>query len=465
MSARSRLLQTHIVAAALLLTMTVLAGGTADAEPRVPGGTVDQTFGEGGVVFERFPSLVSEYVDVAVQPDGRIVAVGTLYAQDDGDFILVRYLPDGSRDPSFGDNGFVRTSFTEFYGMLAEFDVANEVLLQPDGRIVVVGEMSDFGRPISDVDYNFAIARYLPDGRLDPSFGEGGKVVTDFGAYEGAEAAALLPDGRLVVVGTRRVPGASDSTAGNFAVAVYTDEGKLDTRFGGDGRVTTSFGAAEEAGAVLVLPREKRILAAGSSNGDFALAAYRLDGTLDHSFGDRGRLTLDLGGNEGVESIAMQRARRFVVGGTTTKGGASEFALVRFRADGKLDRSFNKDGIVTTKLGDRVSLGDVVALRCGDLIVAGTTVQPDAGGSARADLALVRYRWNGKLNRHFGSGGKATASFGESEYGYGGAVLPDGRIVVVGKHWFWDVEEQPLVAVFSAGQSSKLNWCGKSLGK
>jgi uncharacterized delta-60 repeat protein len=129
-----------------------------------------------------------EIEGLALQPDHKIVAAGWTFTVPGEDFALARFNPDGSLDPSFGDGGKAATDFTTG-------DEGHAVVVQPDGKIVVAGQSLA----------NYALARYRPDGSLDPSFGSGGKVLSSIqgeqGPLGGASALVLQPDGKLVAVG------------------------------------------------------------------------------------------------------------------------------------------------------------------------------------------------------------------------------------------------------------------------
>ena len=154
-------------------------------------------------------------------------------------------------------------------------DVAQALLLQRDGKIVLVGDRSPGGE-----DSEFALARYRPNGTLDSSFGTGGKVTTAFGF---ANAAALEPDGRIVAVGGILV----NRPDFDFALARYTASGALDSSFGSGGKVTTTFGPTADFAQALALQPDGKIVVAGSSgfpqqrDGAFALARYDAKGALD----------------------------------------------------------------------------------------------------------------------------------------------------------------------------------------
>ena len=162
-----------------------------------PNGSLDTSFGNGGIVTTIFPQG-SYAFDVALQPDGKIIAAGTVFVDfdpgemSDTDFALARYNPDGTPDATFGNGGQVSTDFVGFE------DDAFSVLIQPDGKIVAVGSAND-----PATFYDFAAARYLSNGTIDTTFGVAGKVRTDFGDqnFDRARSAALQPDGKIVAAG------------------------------------------------------------------------------------------------------------------------------------------------------------------------------------------------------------------------------------------------------------------------
>src|SRR5947209_18146229 len=170
-------------------------------------------------------------------------------------------------------------------------------------------------------------------GDLDATFGTGGRVLTDFGGGAGARALALQADGRIVVAGRSRVAVGDD-----FALARYNPNGSLDPSFGSGGRVLTDFGVDDEASA-LALQSDGKIVVAGFSDVvgfGFALARYNPDGSLDPSFGSGGRVLT--GGVALARGLVLQADGRIVVAGVSAGfAGDSDFALARFNPDGSLD--------------------------------------------------------------------------------------------------------------------------------
>jgi uncharacterized delta-60 repeat protein len=190
----------------------------------------------------------SDATAVAIQPDSKIVAAGGVaigesrhlmiarYTAGDagGDFAVARYTTDGKLDPTFGSRGTVVTNLGTANGLNSN-DHAHAMALQPDGKIVVVGASDIRGRDDgSHTLHDFAIARYTANGRLDPSFGSRGTVLTDFGDSfsSNAESVAIQTGGKIVVAG---------GGGGYFALARYSADGMLDASFGRGGKVRTRF--------------------------------------------------------------------------------------------------------------------------------------------------------------------------------------------------------------------------------
>ena len=185
--------------------------------------------------------------------------------------------------------------------------------------------------------------RYEADGTLDPSFGFGGKVVTDFGSsHEAAGAIAIQPDGKLVVAGSTRPFGAYDSHPPDFALARYNANGTLDTSFGADGKVSTGFqpGWADTGYGVALAPRGKIVVAGwglpGASGGPgvIDLARYNADGSLDTSFGGDGTVVSAPVTDSAAFSVVVQPDSKVVVAGYA---GLLGLALLRYTASGSLD--------------------------------------------------------------------------------------------------------------------------------
>ncbi|MFD9353440.1 delta-60 repeat domain-containing protein [Streptomyces sp. NPDC060031] len=199
-------------------------GGRWRLQRFTPDGAVDRSFGHRGTVLTQMSGVGGDDEHlwrIALQPDGKIVAVGYAVTATGGeDFALARYLPDGRLDPSFGTGGRVFTALAPGAGD----DEAQAVQVLGNGRIVVAG-FAGTGADSSGRD--LALARYLPDGRLDPSFGSGGLVVRDVaGGRDQFKAMTLDRRGRIVAVGSADLGAGAGGTS--FAVARYRADGRPD---------------------------------------------------------------------------------------------------------------------------------------------------------------------------------------------------------------------------------------------
>ncbi len=297
-------------------------------------GSLDTSFGEGGIVTTVFPSG-SYAFDVALQSDGKIIAAGTAFVNfnpgemSDTDFALARYHPDGTPDATFGSAGQVTTDF------LGKEDDAFSVLIQPDGKIVAVGSAND---PVNF--YDFAAVRYLSNGTIDTTFGAAGKVTTDIrnGGFDRAHGAALQSDGSIVAAGFAiSVNGGSQ----NFAVARYTASGVLDPTFSADGKTQIDFGSCCQAAYEVLLQSDGKIITVGypnteSSDSDFLLARLTSSGALDPSFGIGGKVRTSFGDlNGGAQGAALQADGKIVAVGFQANFNrlGVDFALARYLGD------------------------------------------------------------------------------------------------------------------------------------
>jgi uncharacterized delta-60 repeat protein len=395
-----------------------IGGPNAPSATKRPSGDLDTTFAGDGTLWSYLPGNGGPPTDprdeataVAVDGGGILVAThGAVWA-----FAIRRYTADGTLDTTFGTNGPEGLS-TPFAGVGGQ---VRAMAIQPDGRIVVGGFAGG----------GFALARLMPDGSLDASFGSGGQVLSDFfpGASELAYGMALQVDGRIVLAGQ------ADGGAGVVVtLARYNSDGSLDTTFGAGGLVLSGFPGA--ANAVAVQP-DGRIVVAGLS---FLVTRFDADGSLDAGFGSGGRVAVPFGGpgESEANAILVQPDGRIVVGGATLTiyGSQDEFALARLNPDGSLDKPFGHGGMVTTDFyGRGAGIGALLLQPDGRLVAAGSGYPSHQSPSSH--FALARFESNGQLDHSFGKDGLAVAAIeGSSFYDYALAVTaqPDGRIVAAG---------------------------------
>lgn len=416
----------------LILTLAVgVAMGLGMVIAYAADGDMDPFFGGGdGLVTTNFHNTSDDARAVAIQDDGKIVVVGTTHITGTNyNFSVARYHPDGSPDKTFSFDGHLTT---DIYGNNLYDDGANAVAIQPvDGKIVAAGHY--YG-------VNFAAVRYNPDGSLDTSFGnfvpQNGRGHYHLG-YEVALGVAIQPsDGKIVLVGyTYDDPG----DPADFAVLRLNTDGTLDTSFSGDGwAITDFFGGVDEARAV-VIRHDGKIIVAGNaqvsgSNYDFAVAQYNANGSLDTTFSNDGKATVNFfGADDGAYALAIQPADGKIVlaGANWLDCCGYNFAVARLHADGRPDLTFDIDGIQTINFVDGTAeeVANGLALQADrKIVVAGYA--PVGGVN---DFALVRLNEDGSLDTSFGNGGRLTHDFGGGvAIAYGVTVQLDGRIVAAG---------------------------------
>jgi uncharacterized delta-60 repeat protein len=398
-------------------------------------GQLDLGFGSSGLLPIEFSSQsIDRAISVATQKDGKVVLVGRTNNAPNSlsgeNFALVRLDADGYFDSSFGIGGKVET---DFFG---DADRIISVAIQTNGRIVVSGRAFN---PTTG-NYDFALARYNPNGTLDSSFGSGGKVTTDFfGSTDNSWSTVLQNDGRIVAAGSVR----NLSGGFNFALARYNANGTLDTSFGSGGKVTTAFfssiNPADEDDVIfnVLTQADSKLVATGyvynPTNGkyDMALARYDVNGTLDSSFGTGGKVITDFAGdNDFSYDSAIQSDGKIIVLGESNTPSGYAISLARYNTNGSLDTTFGVGGKVISDLFSGSETGYSLVIQSdGKIVVSGSIT--GAGGNLPV---LVRYTSGGTLDTTFGSGGIVTEGglFSASAFFRGSALQSDGSLLTVG---------------------------------
>jgi uncharacterized delta-60 repeat protein len=363
------------------------------------GGRLDRGFGRDGVVVTDVSKREDSASAVAIQPNGRIVVVGTATVAGRDTIAVVRYRRAGALDRTFGEQGIA----TVDTGGPTNDETGEDVAIQPNGNIVVAGTL--FGSS------SFGLARLDRHGELDDSFDGDGVATADVGGELAVTSSlAIQPDGEIVIAG------ASWTEAGFDGIAVvrFAADGQVDGTFGTGGIATAEFttgtdGGGDWAGAVAIQPNG-RIVVAGDAGGpaeytsSFGVARFLANGSLDPSFrGDGTVRTNFTRWDDSASDVAIQANGKVVVVGVAgfMWGSVPTFAIARYRADGTLDPSFGEGGKVRTRAGGiqpgqqtdiAGSWASAVALQGnGRIVVAG---EVDGANADRIDgrFALARYR-------------------------------------------------------------------------
>ncbi|QWP77036.1 hypothetical protein J5226_01115 [Lysobacter sp. K5869] len=398
----------------------------AQARAVAPEGALDRDFGSGGWFLAQTPDPYFDPAGIVVQRDGKILALGTSgrYGSPEPSCRLIRLLPDGALDPAFGDNGSVRT------GDPAGYTACRSLALRADGRIVVAGRSGK----------GFVVLRLRADGSADPAFGDGGATRTEFEDLGFPEAEpfdlAVQDDGRIVLAG-RAVDPREWPMRTRFAVARYGEDGRLDPGFGDGGRVLTSFADYSRFDAeaqTLAIQADGRIVVAGGLGGAYAtaMARYLPDGRLDPSFGEAGRLAsygegLDRGGRE----LTVQADGRLLMM-RGLLGNEGYTTVVRHLSDGRLDPSFQRTRFP----------GLITALRVqadGRILAAGLSGDPN-----RPQGEVIRIGHDGRRDESFAMEPFRIGAW--TDFFDGLALQPGGKILVLATAYADERRGQPAVA-------------------
>lgn len=441
-----------------------------------PNGTVDTTFGTLGQVFTLLPVSNSAYSAfakaAALQPDGKIIVVVNAGAMLGSARIarIVRYDANGSPDSTFDSGGVVNLEVD------SSLSTAKSTFALPNGRILAAGGLG--------------IMRFMPDGRLDRTYGTSGKVCVNLpGTSDAINAAALQPDQKILVASSRRtqpnIPnrpifvgrynadGSKDTTFGTAGEIVLTagtslesaraiavqDDGKilmlatgyqndvprvlmlrldqfgnLDTTFSDDGIVAAFVGPLSDAGAITIQPDGKILVVVRKAFSEAAVLRYNSDGSNDITFGEFGNVSIPrLVGN----SLALQADGKIVVGGTVRPPNAqSEIGVARLNPDGSLDVSFGDNGIALSHITDYDDEGNAIRIQTdGRIVVAGSAylLPPSSNGEGRSDFTVVRYNTDGSPDQSWGQSGIAVADLLGGDSAFGMDIDSHGRIVVSGE--------------------------------
>ncbi|MFN8160034.1 MAG: hypothetical protein U0R52_03165 [Solirubrobacterales bacterium] len=361
----------------LLAVARFLPSGTPD-----PGFADDGLF-EGGPKPPRGPGIA-----ITTQANGRILASGVKLVNEStyrGTCItLARFMPSGILDPGFGTArpGWSSTCMFVDHNLVAGME-GRSVLVGSDGKIVV-GGAARWGQPRSTA----IIARYLPNGKLDRTYKGDARThsprrgIIEFGAK--GDNYSWIWELKRVGGGKILASGAND---GRFMVARVNEDGTLDPSFGHNGMTLLDLDGSKKCecsyGAGMAVDHKRRILVVGRTEKEFALARFHRDGSVDRSFGHNGAAKTKLEGPLQVLRVAVQHDGKIVAVGISE---GQSFTVVRYRANGELDRSFFGDGVYTTRFfgGQSSSAWDVLIDHEGRIVVGG-------GGPDFGEFVLMRF--------------------------------------------------------------------------
>ena len=465
--------------------------GTGNDEDQVillrlqPDGTLDPTFADGGQFVTDFGAKLHSVNAIAFQPDAKIIlAVSAPYGLFSTDnFELVRLLPNGALDATFGSGGRATLDLADPQG-----EAATALALLPDGKILVGGLLGTAFDPVlarftaaGMVDTTFgtlgrvtfnepddhrlvnlqllplpdgqlmlasmtnqwqngpkqlALLRLQADGTSDPTFADGGELLWSPGNSV-AKALLVQRDHKIVVGGYTSYN--KQGGPGDWTLLRYNPDGSLDPSFDGDGKIVTAFreGVGNAWVQSLALQPDDKIVALGQiyfpadERYGAGVIRYTPAGMLDPTFGAGGQLTtpLPLELTETNHVLLLQPDGKIVAAGNATVDSQATFVLVRLLADGAVDQTFGRDGQATTAFVAQATLRALALQPDGKLVAAGHARDPQ---TFRDSFVLVRYNSDGSPDLTLAGDGQLFTPFTQSDGAQAVVVQSDGKIVVGG---------------------------------
>ncbi|MEO8117575.1 MAG: T9SS type A sorting domain-containing protein [Bacteroidota bacterium] len=332
-----------------------------------PDGSFDHTFGINGRAYFKNPKIDGAYSKIAIQNDGKLVFICE-YATS-GTRInvgVVRCNSDGSPDSSFGINGLDTVKITHL-------NYAQGLVIQPDGKILVAGD----ARPDTYVLKHTFLFRLMPNGGLDPGFGDSGIINSWFNNYVYCRALLIRPEGKIVKGGTYNYYGPHPS----YQLESFKPDGKRDKRFGNShvSRFVFGYGQSQYYNNELLdmaLQQDGKIVCTGMSGPgnhlQMAVCRFNVDGSVDSAFGENGGVLVPLIGQYYSKSVTIQNDGKIIICGQGGPGNKN-LTLVRFTSNGDYDHEFGDNGISLTNIDDKPVSGDQVhILQDGKILVCGS---------------------------------------------------------------------------------------------
>ncbi|HEX5152294.1 MAG TPA: LamG-like jellyroll fold domain-containing protein [Parafilimonas sp.] len=432
-------------------------------------GALDTSFANGGKFLAPDNSYPSGYVGaayaMALQPDGKIIMAGDGVDYSNAaatvDFAIVRLNADGTPDNSFSNDGktFVDFSLPDTLSN----DYATDIVLQPDGKIIVVGYANDYYYNNSNNTenyYDMAIARLNPDGTLDNSFNGNGKKLIDLSNLTGINGSAnisqdlassviLNQGGKIIIAGYTFFNDSVNGYSFDLSTVQLNTDGSYDNNYDNDGiKINNLFGSDESSTSAVAQPDGKIVVAGTFYSHEgyiphFMVARLNTNGTFDSNFNDDGIATVDLGSdNDYVSSVALQDDGAILVGGSQEYmiNNNTNIVLIRFTAAGSLDNSFNGNGIHIYSQPNEVNAGsgNLIIQKDGKIIQAGgNRANNYLAYSGAGNYQILRYNTDGSLDDGFGAHGRSIIDFGNwtdgfEDFAASCVIQPDGKIIAGG---------------------------------
>lgn len=388
----------------------------------LPDGQPDSTFGKQGRVLTDFDGGDDFAYAVMLQPDGKIIAAG--HTSPDGaesDFAIARYLSNGDPDSTFGVHGKLVQSVDVFS------EVIYDALLQPDGKILVAGNIYDFA-----FEADYIIGRYLPDGTPDPNFGDNGIVTLNFdSSFDLSRGIALQPDGKIIAAGFSSVDFISQVSAARLLPG-----GAPDSTFGANGKVLQAVGDLGSFSTDVAVQPDGKLLLSGMTEDldarDIFVLRLQPNGMPDSTFGDNGlRISSVSDNDDNSYALALEPNGHIFLAGRSDNFEQADVTVLRYSPAGNLDPAFGSGGVVRTDNGSSYDQASAMLILPDDAIVIGGYSRQEVTAPMYINSTLLRYQPDGRLDKTFGDAGILSNNLTPSTDRWEDlAVFPDGGIVL-----------------------------------
>jgi len=296
-------------------------------------GTLDNTFGINGTVTTDFGTQTDKANNVTIQSDGKILICGRIDPNTlNPKFFISRYDSLGNLDNSFAINGKIIDSMYTF----------NVIKVQTDGKIIAAGSKTYNINGIFNWRTDFFVSRYNSNGSIDNSFGTNGVVILNADTSNFFTDLEIQNDGKILACGKGNNP--SNPINGNHRIFRLNSNGTIDNSFGTNGRITMPSGEGYLTD-INLKNNSKIICAGGGHTNGFEIYQFNMNGSIDSTFGNNGKVFTSFNALDSPGmGVNIQQDGKIILGGYAD----AVYAIARYSANGVLDNTFGNAGKVTT---------------------------------------------------------------------------------------------------------------------
>ncbi|WP_432672048.1 T9SS type A sorting domain-containing protein [Flavobacterium sp. SM2513] len=404
-------------------------------------GTLDASFNSNGKKVVA-TSVFNDFLNVALQEDGKILFGYTSYVSSSPKLKLIRLNTNGNYDTTYGTSGVATfTAPTNFGNGSKKFKI------QADGKVFVFVNSSTIVNNASN--NNLLMMRINTNATLDTSFNGSGFQEFSFFTNNDTGSDFSLVDNQIIVSGNTE----ETLVLNKIGVAKFNSSGSLDLSFGTDGKSLYYFPyEGYDESKCSTIQADGKIIVAGTShvnqNSILSVVRYHADGSIDTSFGTNGIFKLNTQIYDAVNSVKVDGNGRILL---ATDLNAT---VIRLNSNGTLDGSFGVSGFATITTAFS-STADIKVLADNSILVAGRVVST-VNNVSSFNFMLAKLDANGILVPTFGSNGITTIN---ATPNYDELLLvdtqADGKIVTVGT--FVNANNDSQIVIFRTNANGVLD--------